>query len=775
MGIPAAVALLVGALSWATPAFGQAATTQPVTESTRRPVSPARANKAIQRGLKFLRAARRDDGTWSSPRMSQQGTGVTALVLRASRVAGVEPNEAMFAAGLKALLRGQPGRTWPLAMRVGLLCNLDPNAHRKTIAADAARLAAIQNSASGGWGYGPGHPTTLQDRTYVDSLNTVLAVHALSAAAEAGVSVPDETWQKAVHFWTYSQNDDGGWGLMPPDTKSFRVKPSSYGTTVAAGLWGLTRLTDQWARGNPLPGTDPPTRKPLAAAGDWLARHYTVARIPLYLWGKDRVSYYKYLWMLARAANELGVDRFGKHGPWCDDIRRVLLAQQLPDGSWVRPEPGDLAKAPQGSDAVICTALAMLALDEANRPVLLHRLRFDGGWNGDFRDAASAARWYDGHVAPATWRWATPGTPLPRLRRAPLLLLNTAGNVALDETLSQRIRRYVRCGGTLLVQAREPGSKFNAQLMTFLKSIFPEYRALELPADHPVYSARFRISPDSRPRLVGLAGGRQVRVVVAMSDLSGALHSEPAGKAPAARTLIANLALYATDGKGPASGLIGELPRKEGKVRRRIAIGRGKHNGDWNTCSDAVKRLSAALTNAISIGLTEKTVPLDRPIPASLPLLWITGNDAPKLSAAQMKHIKAYVENGGTVLMDPAAGGETFYRDVTATLKGTTGFEELEPIGDDHPLLSGKLAGGLGSDVGDVRYSRAVRQAKPELRSPVLLGVEHEGRLAVIVSRYGLSCGVEGLPVWNAKTLAPADARRLAMNVLLYAVSQEDQ
>lgn len=754
-------------------AHAQETTTRPA-ERKLRPVPPARARKAMQRGLTFLRAARKQDGTWSAPQARQYSGGLTALVLRAARAADVDANDPMFVSSMETMLRVQPEWTYALAMRLALLAEVDANAYTETIAADAARLRTIQNSTTGGWGYGSGHPTTMQDRSYVDSSNTLLAVSALADAAAGGFTVPEETRNRAIHFWTYSQNDDGGWGYLPPGTESFRVKPSSYGTTVAGGLVSLMRLTDLWARGNPLPTEGAPTRKQVSAARDWLAKHYSVTEIPQYLWGKNNAFYYHYLWMLARAGNELGTERFGRQPRWRHDLARTLIAQQLPDGSWIAPNPGDATKAPEGSDAVICTALAMLALEESQKPVLLHQLRFDGGWSGNFRAAATVARFYDTHIGPATWRTATPKTGLAQLRRAPLLLLDATGDVALDDALSQRLRRYVHCGGTMLVQAREPGSQFNTQLMEYLKGIFPECTARQIATDHPVFSARFRLDPLVQPRLVGLSSGGQVRVFVSVSDIAGRLHGAPASEGAVARRLLTNLALYATDGAGPTHGHIGRAEPKESKVRRRITIGRGKHQGDWNTCDAAVDRLSADLANAISIGLREKVIPLNRPIPEDLPLLWVAGNKPAKLSDVERKHIKAYVEAGGTVLIDPAAGRNAFYRDLTAALKATEGLDNLRPIKPTHPVLTGKLAGGLGSDLGRVRYSRAVREEKPQLHSPVLLGVEHEGRLGVIVSRYGIACGLEALPTWNARTLAPEDARRLAMNVLLYALSNEE-
>ncbi|MFP4053865.1 MAG: DUF4159 domain-containing protein [Phycisphaerae bacterium] len=727
----------------------------------------------MQRGLKYLYATQKADGSWSAPQAQQYAGGLESLALLAALETGAKPADAPFARGLKYVMELQPNTVYARSMRVLLLTRLDPNAHAEAIAEDARWIARQQNTRNGGWGYGPTHPTTMQDRTYADSSNTMLAVHALSEAHLAGAKIPAATWERAREFWADSQNADGGWGYLPPGGRTFRVKPSSYGTTVAGGMLNLLELTDQWARGNPIPGEAPPTKKTFAPAADWMHKNYVSAKIPQYIWGSNTVYYYYYLHALAQAANNMGTRRFGKTA-WVEDVLGELLSQQLRDGSWIGPEPGDVRQARPTGDGPVCTALAMLTLHEAARPVLLNRLRFQAEFTGEFRDAASAARWYSGHVRPVTWRWVTSQSPLGTLREAPLLYLNATENVSLDEKVSARLRAFVQCGGTLLVQGRQGDSDFNRQLIDFLKGIFPKLSAQVFADDHPVFTAEFPIPRASRPRLVGLGDGWQVRVVVATSDLSGALHSGSEQREDAAGRFIANLALYATDKRGPGHRLIGHLPPEEVKTERWITIGRAKHRGDWNTCATAVPRLSAALANAISVGLKEKPVSLDSPVPEDLPLLWLTGNRPAKLSDTEKKNLRSYVLGGGTVLIDPGAGSEAFHSDITETLVALFDASSLKPIRPRHPLLTGKFADGLGSSIRKVSYTRAVAAEKPTLNSPALLGIHHKGRLAIIVSRYGLSCPVEGLPTWNVRGLSTDDARRLVLNAILYATTHEE-
>ena len=55
---------------------------------------------------------------------------------------------------------------------------------------------------------------------------------------------------------------------------------------------------------------------------------------------------------------------------------------------------------------------------------------------------------------------------------------------------------------------------------------------------------------------------------------------------------------------------------------------------------------------------------------------------------------------------------------------------------------------------------------------PEIWQVQIKGRIAVVLSRHGLACPVEGLPTYGCKGLARDDARRLVANVVLYAASR---
>ena len=70
-----------------------------------------------------------------------------------------------------------------------------------------------------------------------------------------------------------------------------------------------------------------------------------------------------------------------------------------------------------------------------------------------------------------------------------------------------------------------------------------------------------------------------------------------------------------------------------------------------------------------------------------------------------------------------------------------------------------------------VHYGPDVQKMHPELKTPQLWGVEIDGRLAVVYSPYALGCGLEGQEFEGCWGLRAEDARRLAANIVLYALT----
>ena len=71
-----------------------------------------------------------------------------------------------------------------------------------------------------------------------------------------------------------------------------------------------------------------------------------------------------------------------------------------------------------------------------------------------------------------------------------------------------------------------------------------------------------------------------------------------------------------------------------------------------------------------------------------------------------------------------------------------------------------------------IRDDRDPLTARLTQTTPLLEGLEVNGRIAVILSPYDLSCALEKGVSLECKGYIPADAARIGANVLLYALQQ---
>ena len=78
---------------------------------------------------------------------------------------------------------------------------------------------------------------------------------------------------------------------------------------------------------------------------------------------------------------------------------------------------------------------------------------------------------------------------------------------------------------------------------------------------------------------------------------------------------------------------------------------------------------------------------------------------------------------------------------------------------------------GLGVALGAVEYKPAVQLEQPELKEVWLEGITLEGRTAVVYSPYGIGCGIDGHVCVGCRGLVSKDAKKLAGNIILYALS----
>jgi len=736
----------------------------------------AQLDESIRRGLDYLYSVQQKDGSWPSRSAAQHPGGLEALVVLAAVTAGEDLNEEPLQAALKRLDQTNPQTVYARAFRAMAYSRIGTEAYVSKATEDIRWLQ--QNiQTNGGWGYGPGHPTTVHRRAWVDNSNTYMALLALHEAAGAGVLVTAPTWRRARLYWSRGQNEDGGWGYSPPTTTGVRLRAGSYGAMTAAGwlteLNVLSRLLESDAppAGTPrqpqsLPEADTQAAR---AAEDWLRKNYSVDKIPGWGWGTSDYWLHLYQWSLLRAVNAAGLRTLGKHDVRAEVADRILRLQ-LRDGSW-----GDGVS---GRGDPVRTCFAILAMSEARRLTLVNRLSTDGAFGADCRDMAHFTRWLsrDLHGA-VTWQHLDPEQPhVDRvLAEAPILYIVGQGKFALPREIDRRIRSFVTDGGTVVVQALGGDKQYADSARAYFLSRLQHYRPRELTGEDLLFTAKDPVKP--RGGIVGIGDVCRTPVYIFTADLSGPLHHNRLADAPDAFYLFGNLAQAALADQGrlcrfaPLGGHYrGPRPLRTVPVAR-VAVGE-----NWSACAAAIGRLSHVLSAAVSMGVQPaEAVDLTRPVPENIPLLWWTGHGAVELSPAQKKNLKTYLDGGGTLFADAVTGDRAFTDSVRGILQELFGEPAVSPLPPGAPLLTGRFGGGVGADVSKIRYEGPAAENLPGEQSPLLWAVTRGERVAAVLSPYGVTSPLAGAVPANCLALARDDARRLACNVVLYALSEDRQ
>ncbi|MBM4017194.1 MAG: DUF4159 domain-containing protein [Planctomycetes bacterium] len=709
---------------------------------------------------------------------------MTALAAYALLAAGVAPEDPAMGAALAAVRRTPNDFTYVTALKALALAAADPKKYADDIQLCADRLVFFQGP-TGGWGYGrcgPAAPDPNVDRgrpskaaelalrricERPDASNTQFAVLALSEAEHAGAKVPPDAWQKAERFLRAGQLPGGGWGYVYHDPDP----AEAYGSMTAAVAASLLLCHDRLARQEPAEASA--DRLAAVEKGlDWMAARFTLQENP----GRALAWYYFWLYGLERAAVAGGRRTYGDHD-WFREGAAMLVHGQRPDGAW--------------TERIYHDALCLLFLAKGYRPLLVQRLQWEGAWRRDPRDLDHLVRYLGRRAGgePVAWQTVAPSAPLGDWLAAPILHVAGKGPLRMLAANVPQLKAYVEQGGLVLFDAEGGDAAFLESVRTMLAREFPESRLEPLPADHPIYRAVHAVgaappapgppaagTPPAPPTplpLEALNLGCRAAVLVARHGLAGEWAAGDPSRPNDALRLGENLALYTTAGdtlpERLAPAAILALPPDAPPPRGANRIGQVQHDGDWQPRPYALPSLLKEAAERFGVALVSRPEPVRL---ADLGLgrfhvLYMTGHRAPHFTDQEKANLREYLDRGGVLWAEACCGRAAFDRAFRELAGGLFADARLEELPADHPIYKGKV----GTPIQDVAYTAAVQAESPALRRPVLLGLSRGGHLAVIYSPYGMACGLDGLRTYGARALAPADARRLATNILLYALA----
>ena len=296
------------------------------------PTIPEEVQKAIDKGIEWLKSQQRPDG---SIYMANWPLGETCLSIMAMLQGGVPRTDPVIQKALAYIEPISPSgwETYEIALKIlAFQATGDKEKYFNTVQ-NLTNILINQYWLDGPFMYG-------------DMSNTQYGVLALYAAKQWGIEIPQNVKEGLLNYVSSYQNGDGGWGY------GLWWGPS-YGSMTAAGIMDLRILG--------VPIEDSRIQRGLA----WLNSHYSVTSNPGFgaAWGvSDLTWHYYYLYCLERAMEiPTTIEFIGTHN-WYKDVSSYLVSVQQPDGRWTNPEEGGFWT---GRTDILTTSWALLCLERA--------------------------------------------------------------------------------------------------------------------------------------------------------------------------------------------------------------------------------------------------------------------------------------------------------------------------------------------------------------------------------------------------------------------------
>ncbi|RMF70714.1 MAG: DUF4159 domain-containing protein, partial [Planctomycetota bacterium] len=200
-----------------------------------------------------------------------------------------------------------------------------------------------------------------------------------------------------------------------------------------------------------------------------------------------------------------------------------------------------------------------------------------------------------------------------------------------------------------------------------------------------------------------------------------------------------------------------------------LRLGQIMYEGDWRPDAQALVHFGEFLRDRVGLDVITAYEPARLPSAAlwRSPIVYMTGHYAFELDEEERAALRDYLRRGGFLFADACCGRADFDASFRKLVR------QLFPEGEMRRLPSnhGVFRGPPGFDLSRVGYKEAALKDDPGRNEPELWGLELEGRLVIVYSPYALGCGLDGHTCYNCRGLLDEDARKLAANLVLYALT----
>ena len=377
----------------------------------------------------------------------------------------------------------------------------------------------------------------------------------------------------------------------------------------------------------------------------------------------------------------------------------------------------------------------------------------------------------------------------------PLLYVTGYEPFTLSAEQRHALREYILDGGTLLGDAALGSPEFAASFKAEVASMFPKRKFDVLQLDHPVFRGYYpyqnvnyfkivdgaRSKFESPPQMLGLNVAARTAVLLSPYDMTcgwDEFFAPPAprrGNAKPQATMALmpadairmgiNLVAYVSAERNFAKTQANTRKIEGTQPERRAALQLGllRHQGDWNPDPNSLYQLIrlAAMRTSIPVAYDVKPVDADVAQLAETPVVIMTGMGEPGLTDVQVEALQRHLRAGGFLFINNTSGYAKFDREARALIARLLPDRPLKPVPADHGLYHSLY------DIEKVSGAGTHRQRQVDLEA-VFVG----DRAAVVYSPTDALGMLKGVHDPYANALDAVSARRLAVNVLCYAVQQ---
>jgi hypothetical protein len=374
-------------------------------------------------------------------------------------------------------------------------------------------------------------------------------------------------------------------------------------------------------------------------------------------------------------------------------------------------------------------------------------------------------------------------------------MLHLTGYQEFEFTPEQReaLRSYLLEGGTLVADAALGSPAFTRSAVAEVSRMFPKHAVEPLQLDHPVYRGYYPYANvhyfavrdgvhtrfEGPPEMLGLNLAARTAVIISPYDMTCGWDGFYAPAAPRrgdakpevtkammpedAIRMGINLVAYVTaerrfaKAQSETHGIAGEQPQQ----RAALPIAQLRHQGDWNPDPNSLYQLVrlASLKTSIPVQYELRAVDADVRQLADTPVVVMTGMGEPKLDDDEVAALRRHIRAGGFLFINNTSGFAKFDREARDLILRIVPDRPLDALPADHPVFHALY------DIAAARDAGSMSERKPELE-----GVTVDGRAVIVYSRNDTLGMLKGVHDPYANAYDTASARRLALNVLCYAM-----